>query len=232
MSDIWISPHQMAFMYQECPRCTWLHHHNYKRPSGDFSSYNAFDSEQKKALPVGTSLHSLGIKGRVYLHNGKVCSVSYGSAENPARIFGYMDILAELDECGYAILDLKTGRFSEDKADRYRRQLSGYALGLTEPDRHQPMDIRKAYLIFCTPTIASFVDEPPTLITQWNMDAHEVSLDLEEVRGIVRSLVDMIENPEPPASGEQCMHCKHARRLMSLAKRDGEPAEQSKEMKR
>lgn len=212
---LWISPSKIAFVYAMCNRCTWLHFRDFKSPTGSFEEFNLMDRSQKAALPKGTRLDRVGIPGAVAFTAGKVCSVDYGSDGVEARIFGEYDIVAELDEGGFAVIDLKSGKPNEEKRDRYQKQLSAYALAMIEPDRHKPIDIRAAYLLHCWPTTSTFVPDadPPAMMMDWRLAAVHVPIDIEEAREGVAKIIEVASLPEMPRRSSRCEMCGYVARV-------------------
>ena len=176
------------------------------------------DAGQKNALPIGTDLSEIGIPGSVCKVSPKVCSRNYGEGDFEAYILGIGDLLVELHEGGFAIVDLKSAQNINGIADAYKPQLSAYALALVEPDRGPSIDVRKAYVLACWPQYAAYIPDSKTMMLSLGMQSVDVPIEPEEARARVRKIVLTITSPQIPLSGEHCEHCAYARSLMKLAK--------------
>lgn len=212
-----ISPSQLAFVYESCPRCLWLYFRKVaaKRDIERFEQFNFLDEAQKDALAKGTPLHALGIPGVVHSFEDWVVSRSYERGPHSFQIRGKYDLLAALDDGGFGVVDLKSSRPNPKLVVRYQKQLSAYALALTEPERYAPVDVRAAYLCHWWPRRERSVfvpdEEPPTMLTYLQGQGIEVPIDVEDLREAMETVVSIATEPYVPGPAEDCPTCGHFR---------------------
>jgi len=216
--SIWFAPSQLAYLWMECKRCYWLHHKGLKRPRTEFAPiFNRLDQALKKEFAKGMRLDWLGIPGQVHSTGGKVCSVDLGRSGIEARVFGEYDLLVTMEGGGFGVYDFKVTRPNTEKIAKYTPQLSAYAFALENPDRHKPMSVTAAGLIYVDFNLATLVETPPTLTDMYTLSHEPVPLDVPGLRSVLAEMLDVIDRDRPPASGPDCPYCAHANRLAALA---------------
>ncbi len=79
--------------------------------------------------------------------------MSFPDCAGTCYISGRFDIVAELDDGSFAVLDFKSASPSEQKTDMYARQLQAYAVALENPapGAFQLSPVSKLGLLFFTP---------------------------------------------------------------------------------
>ena len=139
-TPIIISPSSLDYKVSKCPRCFYLER-KLKTSVDSFPPpvFSNFDVEQQKYfknlntnvlssnLPSGRIMSIEELGGRV---------VSKPMKDNKGRDFilgGRPDIVIEFDDKTYGIIDFKTTKLSDDKAENYKYQLEAYAQIFTHP---------------------------------------------------------------------------------------------------
>lgn len=137
--DYRLSPSDLTFLYGNCKHCFVLKvRYGIPQPSIPLPAIFTKIAALQKDYFSGkrTEEFSLGLPPGVVKYGEK--RVRSGRLELPGctstcYLSGRFDIVAELDDGSFAILDFKTGSPSDEKSEMYARQLRAYALSLESP---------------------------------------------------------------------------------------------------
>jgi hypothetical protein len=222
-----LSPSDLTFLYDSCKHCFVLKvKHGISQPSiplpGVFSVISALQKDfysDKRTDVVSPELPP----GIVKYGELKVRSrdISIPGSSSTCCLSGRFDIVAELDDKTYAVMDFKTGNPNDEKAAMYGRQLHAYAISLEQPgpEALHLAPVSKLGLLFFSPDSC---DRPEALkqILAGPMKWIEVPRDDAVFFDFLKQVVELLDGPLPPPDIENCGWCKYRAQTASLA---GEP---------
>lgn len=220
--NIVISPSQLAFAYDGCPRCLWLGFRKVTPARGDYEQFNLLDRIQAAAFPAGAPLHHLGIPGKVKIRAPWVKSRDYGKGTSHCvQVIGKPDIVADLDGGGVGIVDNKTAMAKPELVAKYRRQLSGYALSMMEPEQFEPADVRSGHLLAWWGETGTYVPEsdPPAIMVPYYGTALPVDFDLDEVRACIDRIAATATLLHIPDALDGCKACDKYREYAAAVRK-------------
>jgi hypothetical protein len=212
-----LSPSQLTFAWDECPRCFYLKAVlGIGRPAQPFPKiFTRMDGLLKQLFESQpTSLLSPELPaGRVYLQGKKVTSapISFSGVEASCYITGSFDSVLAFDDGTYAVSDFKVTSPSPDHVAFYGRQLSAYAYALEHPGE-------KALHLSPVTRLGLFTLEPNDLrfgVEQQHMlyenEAHwqEVPKDEGQFLAFMRQVLELLSLPQPPAAHPDCAFCSY-----------------------
>ena len=128
MRQIFVTPTDCSFHYDECPCCWWRKINKVQKPGEAFPSiFRVIDSQMKLSI-TPEILQSFGIPCRetVAIERVRSATVMYPDLQIELVIGGNLDRLARLDDDTYAVIDFKSGAPSPKSFQRYWRQLHAY----------------------------------------------------------------------------------------------------------
>lgn len=211
--DYRLSPSDLTFLYEGCKHCFVLKvKHGIAQPSiplpGVFSAIGALQKDyysEKRTedfcpcIPPGVVKYGeLWVRSR---------SVDVPGSESTCFIKGRFDIVAELDEGSYAVLDFKTGKPSDDKTKMYARQLHAYAMALENPARNalQLSPVSKLGLLYFTPD-ACKQEALTRQSLEGEMQCVEVARDDDAFLSFLAEVVRLLDGPLPPPQPNRWVH--------------------------
>ena len=214
-----LSPSDLTFLYEGCKHCFVLKvKHGIGQPSiplpAVFSAIAALQKDyysEKRTedfcplIPPGVVKYGeLWVRSR---------SVDLPGCASTCFIKGRFDIVAELDDGSYAVLDFKTGKPSDDKTKMYARQLHAYAMALEHPARNalQLSPVSKLGLLYFTPD--AFKQEALTRQSlEGDMRCIEVARHDDAFLSFLGEVVRLLDGPLPPPETDRCAWCKYRTR--------------------
>jgi len=211
-----LSPSDLTFLYDSCKRCFVLKvKHGISQPSiplpGVFSAISAlqknFYSDKRTEvvspdLPPGTVKYGeLKVRSR---------DLSIPGSSSLCFLSGRFDIVAELDDKTYAVMDFKTGNPNDEKAAMYARQLHAYAISLEQPgpDALRLSPVSKLGLLYFTPDSCDRPDASKQILSG-PMKWIEVPRDDAAFLDFLRHVVELLDGPLPPPDPDNCNWCKY-----------------------
>jgi len=217
-----ISPTTGLNLYNDCPRCFWLHYNGgLSRPRGIFPSLpggmdlvikDYFD-KYRGTLPPELDGR---VKGQLMpdlmlmnLWRNWRTGLEYFDKQRKAALFG------ALDECliyngQYVPLDYKTRGSAPNEGDSekyYQTQLDAYA-ALLEANGYPTADF--AYLVYYYPEQVR-----DRGVVQFNVHPVELTLDAKRGRALFEKAVDFLSGPMP-SSHKNCEYCSWHKNLDDL----------------
>ncbi len=203
-----LSPSDFAYMYQDCKLCYCLKiKHKVKHPSmpmpGVFSTMNSI----MQGDIVGKDLRDISPDlpvGKVVKQEGFVKSKMIDGTS--VYIGGKYDLLVELPDGSYMIVDLKISKPSDEKSDMYKSQLWSYKYALENPESGEPVNISKLALLIFYPESVVFENGVAKLAfpPQWI----EVEYNHNEFLEFMKEVDTLLAGPLP-AENENCQWCKY-----------------------
>ncbi|PIQ84611.1 MAG: hypothetical protein COV75_01365 [Candidatus Omnitrophica bacterium CG11_big_fil_rev_8_21_14_0_20_63_9] len=188
-------------LFQECPRCFWLHvNSKLERPRGPFPSLpSGIDRVLKAYFERYRHQGALPplIRGKL---DGKlgtaVLTLGFNDAQASARLWGKLDDCVVLSDGRLAPLDHKTRACAPDDVSYseqyYKFQMDVYALLL---ERNGYPTSRTAYVVYYCPVDGTLHDGFPFGVT-----VHTLTTEPERAYDTFRAACRCLSGPVPPSS--------------------------------
>lgn len=206
-----LSPSDFKFLWEECKHCYYQKIVNgFSRPYMPFPAIFTQINSLIQGPLVGKNLNSLHPSlpsGKIVKSEGWVESVVY----NSCFIKGKFDLLVELEDGTFCVVDLKISNPNEDSIYKYGSQLHAYKFGLENPASGNPIKISKMGLLVIHPE--SVVYENGKVVLHNNPTWIEID---ENMPGFYKFMDEVagVLNSEIPVSSEDCSFCKYRKPLL------------------
>jgi hypothetical protein len=130
-----ISPSDLTFLHDECPRCLHAKYvEKVRRPSTPMPSiFTRIDSAMKTYYRGRTLVSADGVRGRVVEGSDWVQSAPIELPHGTCTIKGRFDTVIAWEDDTYSVVDFKTAPVRPEYLGKYERQLAAYAYSLTHP---------------------------------------------------------------------------------------------------
>jgi hypothetical protein len=216
MASIKLSPSDLTFLWEECPRCFYLKVAlGINRPPMAFPSiFSNIDLLMKKMfmgkrteeilpnLPPGEVLFSGKWVESTPIHfNGSPVSV---------YIRGIFDSVLRFDDGSYAVIDFKTSQPNPRHIEFYGRQLRAYAYALQHP---APGKLALAPIsrlgLLCVEPIDIDRDAGGRIRYIGDVTWLEVPHSEDTFMAFLQQVAQVLSAPEPPPAAEKCAFCKY-----------------------
>jgi len=211
-----LSPSDLTFLYDGCKHCFVLRvKHGISQPSiplpGIFSIIASLQKDYYS--DKRTELVSPQLPPGIVKHGEKrVCSreLSFPDCSSTCVISGRFDIVAELDDETYAVMDFKTGNSNDAKSAMYARQLHAYAIALERPAPNalELSPVSKMGLLYFAPDQCGRPDASRQVLAgpmTWIEIARDDARFMDFLQGVIR----LLDGPLPPPDRENCDWCKY-----------------------
>jgi CRISPR/Cas system-associated exonuclease Cas4 (RecB family) len=214
MDSYKLSPSDLTFLWDECPRCFYLKVvKSLPRPSMPFPSiFSNIDSLMKRMYEGGRTEALLPEMppGEFYLMGKWVESQSIVRGGTEAYVKGIFDTVIRFDDGSYAVVDFKTSQPSAHHVEFYGRQLAAYAYALEHPapGKLALAPVTKLGLICVEPID---IDRDASGRIRYVGDATwmEIPKDEEKFLSFIEKVMQVLALPEPPPAAEKCGFCKY-----------------------
>ena len=219
-----LSPSDLTFLYDGCKHCFVLKvKHGIPQPSiplpGVFSIIANLQKNHYSGRRTEVFCPQLP-PGIVKYGEQRVQSVpiKFDDLESTCVIAGRFDVVAELDDGSFAVLDFKTGNPSEEKIDMYGRQLHAYAFALENPAKGalKLSPVSRMGLLYYTPDTCEFIGNNRQVLTG-RMSWHEVKRDDAAFHKFLHEVVALLDGPLPEADTEQCDWCSYRSEIIGVS---------------
>jgi len=217
--DYRLSPSDLTFLFDGCKHCYVLKvKHGVPQPSipipGVFSIIASLQKDYYSGrrteefcpeLPPGVVTH-----GEKQVRSAVL---GFEDLESTCHISGRFDIVAELDDGSYAVMDFKTGNPSDEKAEMYSRQLHAYAFALENPAEGalELSPVVRLGLLYFTPDQCRYMGNDRQVL-EGQMIWLEIEKDDEAFRSFLREVVSLLDGPIPAPDPENCDWCRYRSR--------------------
>jgi hypothetical protein len=211
-----LSPSDLTFLYKNCKHCFVLRvKHGLSQPSiplpGVFSTIANLQKDHYSGRRTEEFCPHLP-PGIVKYGEQRVQSipVQFDDLESTCFIAGRFDVVAELDDGSFAVMDFKTGKPSEEKVEMYGRQLHAYALALENPAQGalKLAPVSRMGLLYYTPDSCEYTGNDRQVLSG-QMSWHEVKRDDAAFRGFLHDVVALLDGPLPDPDLETCDWCSY-----------------------
>lgn len=215
-TPIKLSPSDLTFLWDECPRCFYLKYiHDITRPAAPFPSIFGTIDRLMKAQFAGRPASELDPSlppGIVTVSEKWVESVPFSLPGHDLSCFlrGKIDAMLGFDDGSYGVVDFKTSAPKKEQIPFYSRQLHAYAYALEHPapNRLSCSPISRLGLYIETPhaTLAATSSE---ISFHFRSTWLEVPFQESGFLGFLDKVLSLLELPEPPPAGEECTYCQY-----------------------
>ncbi len=209
-----LSPSDLTFLYNGCKHCFVLKvKHGISQPSiplpGVFSIIASLQKDyysDKRTenfcpdLPPGVVRHG---EKKV-----KSETIQLSGCKSTCFISGRFDIVVELDDSSYAVMDFKTGSPNEGKSEMYARQLQAYTLALENPapDALKLSPVTKMGLLYFTPDKCEQLAIDRQML-EGSMKWIEIERNDTAFIDFLKEVVNVLDGPMPEPQPEKCDWC-------------------------
>lgn len=216
MTSWTISPSDLTFLWDECPRCFYLKVvTKFNRPVAPFPTiFGTIDRAMKQAFQghnakeISPSLPS----GKLVFTESMLTSapIQLPGSEHQLILRGKLDCLAQFDDGSYGIIDFKTSEPKEAHVHFYGRQLMAYARCLEHPAPQSmgvsPISILGLLYFIPRPMPNA---EPTTFALGGRLEWQEIRRDDAAFDTFLTSVTTLLSAAEPPAASESCKYCQY-----------------------
>ena len=215
-TPIKLSPSDLTFLWDECPRCFYLKYiHRITRPAAPFPSiFGEIDRLMKAQFagrPASELEHSLP-PGIVNVTEQWIESIPFTLPGHTLQCFlrGRLDAMIDFEDGSYAVVDFKTSTPKPEQIPFYSRQLHAYAFSLEHPApgriSRSPISILGLYVETPHATLTSTTSE---ISFDFRSTWLEVPFSEPGFLSFLDQVLALLELPEPPTAGEKCTYCQY-----------------------
>ncbi len=212
-----LSPSQLTFAWDECPRCFYLDVVlGIKRPPTAFPKvFSRIDSLMKHLFTdQPTSAISPDLPaGRIAMQGKWVNSapIAFDGLEASAYLKGAFDSVLAFEDGSYGVMDFKTSSPSPAHVGFYGRQLSAYAYALEHPGEKglSVSPITKLGLLYLDPVDIDHGADHSRITYGGEVTWGEIPKDEGRFLEFLRGVLTLLSQPEPPPASESCGFCAY-----------------------
>lgn len=216
MTVVRLSPSDLTFLWDECPRCFYLKTVlGIPRPPAPFPSiFGNIDLLMKRMFSEKRTEEILPQlpPGKVLMGGKWVQSTPFhlDGGVNSYYLRGLFDSVLGFDDGSYAVIDFKTSKPKPEYVHFYGRQLSAYAYALEHPAPNNlaMSPITRMGLLFVEPID---IDRDPHGRIHYVGDVTwmEVPKDEGAFLQFMHQVMQVLDAPEPPPPAEKCAYCQY-----------------------
>jgi hypothetical protein len=215
-APIKLSPSDLTFLWDECPRCFYLKHvHGINRPAAPFPSiFGTIDRLMKAhfagrpAAEIDPSLPA----GTISVSEKWVESNPISLPAHSLSVFlrGKTDAMLSFEDGSYGVVDFKTSEPKAAQIPFYSRQLHAYAYALEHPAPEKPLlsPISRLGLLIEAPH-ATFNETAEEINFHFTSTWLEIPYHESGFLSFIDQVVTLLELPEPPPPNEKCAYCQY-----------------------
>jgi hypothetical protein len=212
-----LSPSQLTFAWDECPRCFYLKVVlGIDRPSQPFPKvFTRIDALMKQLFdgkPTSALTPDLP-SGRVAMQGKWVQSepISFPDVSASCYIKGAFDSVLEFDDGTYAVVDFKTTTPAKHHIGFYGRQLGAYAYALEHPAANalHLAPISKLGLLCLDPIDINHGADHTRITYDSEVTWVELPKNEEKFLTFLRGVLELLSLPEPPPAHPECGFCAY-----------------------
>lgn len=211
-----LSPSDLTFLWDECPRCFYLKvAHSASRPAAPFPKiFSRIDKLMKgyyKDLPTGEFSPGLPA-GTVRFGERLVTStpIAIPGRTSSAYIRGKFDSVVEFAGGGYGVVDFKTSETRPEHVAFYSRQLHAYAYALEHPSAGAFALSPIIHLgLVCVEPVAMQRTADGQIAYLGAATWLECPLDKDGFLALIDQVLALLEQPQPPEPHPACSYCQY-----------------------
>lgn len=153
MKTIIVSPSDINYMFDRCPRCWYRKVNKIQKPKEVLPKvFNNIDAGMKEAYDLeiiqGLGIHATSIVSIETVRSRPISFPEYGV---DLVISGKLDKAVMLEDGTLAIVEFKTAEFDEWKVKGFSRQTHAYEMALRIPEKGQAREVSEIHLVFFQP---------------------------------------------------------------------------------
>jgi hypothetical protein len=215
-TPIKLSPSDLTFLWDECPRCFYLKYiHGINRPAAPFPAIFGAIDRLMKAQFAGRPASDLDPSlppGLVSVTEQWIESVPVTLPGHTLSCFlrGKLDALIGFEDGSYGVVDFKTSEPKPAQIPFYSRQLHAYAYSLEHPAPGRlglsPISILGLFVEAPHATLAATTSD---ISFHFRSTWMEVPLRIDGFLSFLNQVLALLELPEPPPAGEKCSYCQY-----------------------
>ncbi len=228
-----LSPSDLTFLFDECPRCFWLKvAGNLPRPRTPFPKVFTLLDVQTKRFFEGKRTEELADElraGRVafgdrWIRSGPILVPGH---ERVLLLAGRFDTAIAFDDDTFGIIDFKTTKPADHHVELYGRQLHAYALAAENPAPGNLClrPVSQMGLLCMEPTTMMALGED----VAYRGTPHWVEIERDDVGflAFLTRVLDILELPGPPEAAPDCSFCRYILEnlLILMVRTPGEEAQ-------
>jgi len=218
-----LSPSDLTFLWDECPRCFYLKVvRSFNRPASAFPSiFGRIDRAMKTyyADKTATDISASLPAGKFYFAEQFIVSTPLARPGFNDTVYfsGKFDAILEFDNGSYGLIDFKT---SEPKAEQiafYARQLQAYVYALENPapGKLRKSPVTRLGLLYFSPHTLKFADEE-NLALHGTIAWQPIIRDDAAFMSFIDQVLTVLTLPEPPEASLNCTFCQYRRKAREL----------------
>ncbi len=215
MHNLKLSPSDLTFLWDECPRCFYLKvGMGINRPPTAFPRiFGKIDLLMKRLFQdkdTGDLAPELP-PGRILFGERWVESLPIAlPGSQPVFIRGKFDSVVAFDDGSYGVVDFKTSEPSPKHIPFYGRQLHAYAYALEHPapGKLSLQPISRLGLL-CVEPIDITRDDTRRISYVGDVTWLEIPKEEAGFLAFIGQVIDLLSLPEPPPAAENCGFCQY-----------------------
>jgi|GEM_PF-3243816 len=219
MKSFIVSPHDLAWMADLCPRCYWMKSRHYRRIGEAMPMiFQHIDKGMKVALDEET-LRGLGVPCKNVLDQRKVFSRPFEFPELGVQlsISGFPDTLIETDDGECGVLEYKTCLPHPENERKYSKQVHAYIHAIERPADERPMQVSYAAIIAFDAGAGDFTVKAPHAAIRGRLHVMEVDISRTSFQEGLAPIAEMLSLDVWPDPSPDCQHCAYLRDVRRLS---------------
>ncbi len=212
-----LSPSQLTFAWDECPRCFYLDVvMGFKRPAMAFPKIFTRIDKLMKDLYADQNTAAISPElppGRVAMQGKWINSapITFEGVEASCYLKGAFDSVLAFEDGSFAVIDFKTSTPNPAHIGFYGRQLSAYAYALEHPAEKalSLSPISKLGLLYLDPVDIAHGADHRRITYGGEVTWQEIPKNEAGFLGFLRGVLAVLSQPEPPPAAESCGFCKY-----------------------
>jgi hypothetical protein len=215
MANFKLSPSDLTFLWDECPRCFYLKvAMGIPRPPTAFPKIfsnidllmkRMFEGKRTEEMIPALQPGEIGPMGKWV----ESAPIRFGS-DHSCYIKGIFDSVIHFEDGAYAVIDFKTTEPNPHHVEFYGRQLAAYAYALEHPapGKLALSPITKLGLL-CVEPIDIDRDDHDRIRYAGEVTWMEVQKDEPKFLTFIEKVMGVLSLAEPPPPAEKCGFCKY-----------------------
>ena len=205
-----ISPSDLSYLYDRCPRCYWLKLRGIKGPSDVLPQvFRDIDRAQKAGISLD-AIRALGIPAVDFIPKDKTMSKQGDYSGSTLVVSGMTDKRVRLEDGTVGVLDFKTSTPRIDRLARYWRAMSAYQYAIENPAEGQGQEVTLLALLTFSPTEFRLRPEQPRqAYFMGTMLRHDLDIDRAKFDRQLHQVGKLLATTTMPEAGA-CDVCRHA----------------------
>lgn len=204
-----LSPSDFKYLWEECPHCFWQKIHQGIRQPSIMPSIFTKISGILQTFVVGKSTQTLVPnmpRGTIISQETFVKSAAIPPSKK-SYISGRLDLLIELPDKTYGVVDLKMVDTKTENLAKFARQLHAYKFALENPaDGHKPIAITRLGILAFAPEAVEVRDG--NYYFRANPTWQEIPIAMKDFFEFIQQVESLLEGDEPPLN-KACQWCEY-----------------------